>query len=320
MTSFRMVKTLKSGVAVIVSGSLFVTTAVMPVAAQTFRAGTTSGAGSSARGSFTPATLNGVQPLPAALLGSASLTPALSPALAPAALTLPLPAAAKGDETPGARQPANPPSAPVDPKGTPAKSDSGPRWVKTEPKAGAPAAEGGPRWVKTEEKKAADAGPRWVGPQKTGVRAVLAKFLPFLGRSGSETFDGASERRDDVEDASVASKGEASRPSSLAKPSVRAARIINDSSIPTPEAARRVGEIRHEHGTPIWAKIVAPLSVIAAVAVAIHFGAVPVLTLAVGLVISVLAHEIAHIAVLHRLGDHTAEHAEIGRASCRERV
>ncbi|MDD5301705.1 MAG: AAA family ATPase [Elusimicrobia bacterium] len=53
----------------------------------------------------------------------------------------------------------------------------------------------------------------------------------------------------------------------------------------------------------------APLSVAAAVAVAIHVGAVPVLTLAVGLVVSVLAHEVAHLAVLHRLGDHTAEHA-----------
>jgi Zn-dependent protease len=49
--------------------------------------------------------------------------------------------------------------------------------------------------------------------------------------------------------------------------------------------------------------------VIAAIAVAVSYGAVPVLALGVGLVVSVLAHEVAHIAVLHRLGDKTAEHA-----------
>ncbi|MBI3564786.1 MAG: AAA family ATPase, partial [Elusimicrobia bacterium] len=76
-----------------------------------------------------------------------------------------------------------------------------------------------------------------------------------------------------------------------------------------PEAARQVGELRHEHGTPLWAKVVAPLSVAAAVVAAVHFGAVGVLTLGAGLVVSVLAHEVAHLAVLKALGDHTAEHA-----------
>jgi ATP-dependent Clp protease ATP-binding subunit ClpC len=313
MTSLRMTKTLKSAVAVIVSGSLFFTTAVTPVAAQTFRAGTAADAGSAARASFTPSTVNGVQPLPANVFGSASLVPALSPAPAPTALALPLPAAATPDapkdaSNPAAQQPVEQPNAPIK------TSDAGPRWVKTEAKPETnpqPAsADAGPRWVKTGGEQKSEAGPRWVAPQKTGIRAVLAKYLPFLAKSGAETFDGAASRENGVEAAPASAKGELSHAAGgLSKASARSAEIINDRSIPTPEAARRVGEIRHSLGTPIWAKIVAPLSVVAAVAVAIHFGAVPVLTLAVGLVVSVLAHEIAHIAVLHRLGDHTAEHA-----------
>ena len=307
MTSLRTTKTLKSAVAVIVSGSLMVSTAVMPVAAQTFRAGQAAEAGSAARVGFTPSTINGVQALPSNLqLGSASLVPALSPAVTPAALSLPLAAAANVDERQGAQEPAKQPVAPIVSNEQAPNVQAGPRWVKTEPKPATTPS--GPRWVSTGKGKA-EAGPRWVGPQKSGLRAVLAKYLPFLGRSGSEAFDGAAEHKGGVEDSAVAAKGEHSHPAGLAKPSARATEIINDYAIPTPEAARRVGEIRQAQGTPLWAKIVAPLSVVAAVAVAINFGAVPVLTLAVGLVISVLAHEVAHIAVLHRLGDRTAEHA-----------
>ncbi|MCM2305711.1 MAG: site-2 protease family protein, partial [Elusimicrobia bacterium] len=167
----------------------------------------------------------------------------------------------------------------------------------------------GPRWVKTDKKKPAEAGPRWVGPKKSGVRAALAKYLPFLGLSGREAFDGAADRKDGVSDAPAAKAHDHSHASGLSKASARSQEIINDYSIPTPEAARRVGEIREKQGTPLWAKVAAPVAVAAAVAVAIAYGAVPVLTLAAGLVVSVLAHEVAHIAVLHRLGDKTAEHA-----------
>ncbi|MDE2490634.1 MAG: site-2 protease family protein, partial [Elusimicrobia bacterium] len=86
-------------------------------------------------------------------------------------------------------------------------------------------------------------------------------------------------------------------------------RVVEDHSIPTPEAARRVGAIRREAGLPLWVKVVAPLSVAAAAWAAVQFGAVGVVTLGAGLVISVLAHEVAHVATLRALGDHTAEHA-----------
>jgi len=304
MTSLRIAKKLKSAVAVIVTGSLVVSTAVMPVAAQSFRAGVSAEAGAGTRAAFTPSTLNGVQPLPGGVLGAANLVPTLAPAIAPTALALPLPAAAKAEDSRDARKPAAAaPAAPVAPvvdKG-PAKSDSGPRWVKPAP---TPA---GPRWVKVDGKK--NEGPRWVGAEQTGVRATIARFLPFLKKSGVEAFDGAAARKETLEDSPVASNESRGAANGGLKPAARAAVIINDASIPTPEAARRVGQIRTKQGTPLWAKIVAPVSAIAAVAVAIQFGAIPVLTLAAGLVVSVLAHEIAHLAVLHRLGDHTAEHA-----------
>ncbi|OGS39451.1 MAG: hypothetical protein A2506_13310, partial [Elusimicrobia bacterium RIFOXYD12_FULL_66_9] len=89
----------------------------------------------------------------------------------------------------------------------------------------------------------------------------------------------------------------------------RTERIVNDTSIPTPEAARRVGEIRRATPTPLWVKVVAPVSVVAAVGVAVAYGALPVLALGAGLVLSVLAHETAHLAVLRALGDRTAVEA-----------
>ncbi len=282
MTSLRLTRTLKSAVAVIVSGSLFVTTAVMPVAAQTFRAGQSAEAGASSRAGFTPSIPNGVQPLPVV---PALLVPALSPVAAPSALGFAMPAAAKESE-----RPATPAAA-----ASPAK--------KSAP------ADAGPRWVKKEVHPAPEAGPRWVGSKKTGLRAVLEKLRTFLGRSGSETFDGSAARGGGEALAPIAARTALFRSVGLSRPALRVAAIVNDRAIPTPEAARRVGEIRRSLVLPLWAKVVAPLSVAAAVAVAIHFGAVPVLTLAVGLVVSVLAHEISHIAVLHRLGDRTAEHA-----------
>src|SRR5688500_13801831 len=99
MTSLRIAKKLKSAVAVIVTGSLVVSTAVMPVAAQSFRAGMSAEAGSASRAAITPSTQFGVPALPAGALGSASLVPTLAPAIAPTALALPLPAAAKAEES-----------------------------------------------------------------------------------------------------------------------------------------------------------------------------------------------------------------------------
>ncbi len=301
MGSSRNMKTLKSAVAVIVSGSMLVSSSVLPVAAQTFRAGQAAEAGSAARASFTPAGVNGVSGLPAQLqLGSASLMPSLSPAPAPTALALPRPAASKPDQV------AEKPAAPVETaKQAPApKTEQGPRWVEpAKPATPAP----GPRWV-DGKKQAAETGPRWVEPKKSALRSALAKYLPFLARSGDETFDGAVAREAAAPVAPA--RGEAHvHASGLSRPSALSSEIINDYSIPTPEAARRVGALREKRGTPLWAKIVAPLAVAAAVAVAIVYGAVPVLTLGAGLVVSVLAHEVAHIAVLHRLGDKTAEHA-----------
>jgi len=299
MTSLRMNKSLKSAVAVIVSGSLMMTTAVMPVAAQTFRAGPASEAGTAGRVGMTPAVAGGVSALPSHLqLGASSLVPSLSPAASPAALSIPLAAAAVPTESRPAPQP-----APAEPVKQPEGPKAGPRWVGP----ATPAA--GPRWVKTEKaSEKAQAGPRWVGPKKSGLRSILSKYLPLLKHSGEETFDGANDRAS-MADSAVAAHAGHSHPAGLSKAEARANRIINDASIPTPEAARRVGAMRRTEGTPLWAKVVAPVSVVAAVAVALSVGAVPVLTLAVGLVISVLAHEVAHIAVLHRLGDHTAEHA-----------
>ncbi|PIR15816.1 MAG: hypothetical protein COV48_12280, partial [Elusimicrobia bacterium CG11_big_fil_rev_8_21_14_0_20_64_6] len=295
-----MTKTLKSAVAVIVSGSLFFTTTAMPVAAQTFRAGTSAQSGSAARAVVAPLTLNGAQAVPSnLLLGSSSLLPALSPAAAPSALAQPRAAAVENNAKPvnavsAAKAVASEASA---------RPDLGPRWVTPDSKPALAAK------AAADSKPAPAEGPRWVGPKKSGVRSTLSKYLPFLARSGDEAFDGAVAREKSVSEAPSAARGGHTHASVLSKAESRANTIINDNSIPTPEAARQVGEIRQQQGTPLWAKIVAPLSVVAAVATAVYFGAVPVLTLAVGLVVSVLAHEVAHLAVLDRLGDHTAEHA-----------
>ena len=148
-------------------------------------------------------------------------------------------------------------------------------------------------------------------PATTILGRLAERFIPSSRKPAAELsrtlFDGEKARASATPDASqaVVSQG-ASR---LARPDERAERIIADPSIPTPQAAREVGKLRRLQALPLWVKVVAPLSVIAAAAAAVSVGAVPVLTLAAGLVVSVLAHEVAHIAVLHKLGDHTAEEA-----------
>jgi len=131
MASLNMTKTLKSAVAVIVSGSLFFTTTAMPVAAQTFRAGTSAQSGSAARAVVAPLTLNGAQAVPSnLLLGSSSLLPALSPAAAPSALAQPRAAAVENNAKPvnavsAAKAVASEASA---------RPDLGPRWVTPDSK------------------------------------------------------------------------------------------------------------------------------------------------------------------------------------------
>ncbi|MBI4061264.1 MAG: AAA family ATPase [Elusimicrobia bacterium] len=261
------IKFLKSVVAVIACGSLLVSAAAGPVAAQTLRAGRPVSAGAPSRAGVAPAPMSVALPSNA-VLGSAGLAPALSPLGAAAPSAQPHAAAVEGGVLPEAPRPAESSALPVR-----LVSDSA------------------------------------AGPRKSGLRAAFEKYLPFRVRSGSEAFDGSLIRKEGLKDAPVAAKAERSRAPGLAKPAARVAAIVEDKTISTPEAARRVGEIRRSLGTPLWAKVVAPLSVAAAVAAALHFGAAPVLTLAAGLVLSVLAHELAHIGVLHWLGDHTAEHA-----------
>ncbi|MFI5345795.1 MAG: AAA family ATPase [Elusimicrobiota bacterium] len=214
--------------------------------------------------------------------------PAALPSAAPALHAAPAAADKAKPSAPAPSEPAAAPSAP--------QSEGGPRWVESD---------GAEKPVKSDE-----SGPRWV---KTGMKAWIGRQLSRWTKADAavsrKEFDGDRAHDHAAQDAPAAVAGaESSSASGLSKGD-EASRIINDVSIPTPEAARRVGELRHEHGTPLWAKVVAPLSVIAAGVVAFHFGAVGVLTLGAGLVVSVLAHEVAHLAVLKALGDHTAEHA-----------
>ncbi len=135
----------------------------------------------------------------------------------------------------------------------------------------------------------------------------LSAFLPLVIRNAPKAYDGVVENENNPKDALNLVLGSVNP--ALTQYTGSADSIVNNVSIPTPAAAKHVGAIRRALGTPLWAKVVAPVSVVAAVMVAMHVGAVPALTLAIGLGISVLAHEIAHIAVLHRLGDDTAERA-----------
>jgi ATP-dependent Clp protease ATP-binding subunit ClpC len=315
MTSIRFTRNVKSAIAGAVSLSLFLGSAGWPASQAFAQAVSASRAAEGASpvlalpvsgsaalipsAALLPAAASLGASLPAASAPAASRAAAL-PALAPAALpaSLPAPAFSAGRLAAPAEgaKPAAP--APVEPAAAPApvvpQSEGGPRWVESDgSEKPAKDAESGPRWVKTGLKS-------WIGQQ-------LAHWAKADAAVSRREFDGDHAHDAAAAASPVAAEG-AARASVLSKGD-ESSRIINDVSIPTPEAARRVGELRHEHGTPLWAKVVAPLSVIAAGIVAIHFGAVGVLTLGAGLVVSVLAHEVAHLAVLKALGDHTAEHA-----------
>jgi hypothetical protein len=149
------------------------------------------------------------------------------------------------------------------------------------------------------------------GRARVGLTAWLGRQVSRWARAQDSdsraAFDGESLR-------AAASTSAAAPNARVASPGLsrtrgRVDRVVNDNSIPTPRAAREVRKIRQEQGTPLWVKVVAPLSLVSAVVAAVSYGAAPVITLAAGLIVSVLAHEVAHIGVLHRLGDRTAEEA-----------
>jgi ATP-dependent Clp protease ATP-binding subunit ClpC len=319
MTSIRIGRTLKSGIASVVSASLFLSSAGWPVArayAQSVHIAPVGEAGSAAR-ALPTAGLTSVSAIPSltvAMPSAFSALPAASApsASAPAASALrAAPVSAAASAAPALRAfpaaastPEKAPDAapaPAAPAPAPSKaSDSGPRWVESDPSA--------PGNGKVSE----ESGPRWVAPVKTGlsgwVTNQLSRWTKADAAVSRQQFDGDSAHA--AETPSETNTGAAHAHSHALSGAASATdRIVEDHSIPTPEAARLVGELRHEHGTPLWAKVVAPISVVAAIVAAVHFGAVGVLTLGAGLVLSVLAHEVAHLAVLKSLGDHTAEHA-----------
>ncbi|MFI5362953.1 MAG: AAA family ATPase, partial [Elusimicrobiota bacterium] len=310
MISIRCSRAAKSGIAVAVSFALFLTSAGWP-ASQAFAQALT--AARAAEGGVRIVVLpdasisNGV-PVPGFAPGPAALTPsfgAASSASAPRAAGIPAPAA-----------PASP-AALAAPAGIPFSAASAPAEAPTDARASAGAPAASPTAPATPAGTLAAAAPR--SSPDGGVRAWLGQRLSRLAGAGAaqsrREFDGeALSGRSEGSAAFAASARPAAsdglRESASGRRSSAAIRaIVDDMRIPTPEAAKRVGAIRHEHGTPLWAKIVAPLAVAAAGVAAVHFGAVGVLTLAAGLVLSVLAHEIAHVAVLHALGDRTAEQA-----------
>jgi len=317
MTTFRCPRWMKSGISVAVCAALALTSAGGPASrayAQTL--GASAEAGSSVRA--IPAAGAAVAPITASSLAATTLSATLSaPALSPTVSAPSASAAAAGVAAPSARASA----AAAEPVGAPSVSAA---VAAAAPSAQAAPAETpkaptqGPRWVESPDAPSAapsvEAGPRWVAPVKGGVAGWIARQIVRFsgaadGADGRRVFDGET-LEPGLTDREPVSGSAAPRASGLAKPASAAERVIEDHSIPTPEAARRVAEIRHEHGTPLWVKVAAPLSVAAAGLVAFHFGAVPVLTLAVALVVSVLAHEVAHLAVLKALGDRTAEHAD----------
>jgi ATP-dependent Clp protease ATP-binding subunit ClpC len=326
MTTFRCPRPVKSGIAAVVSAALVLTSAGPGTRAfaQTLGAGAAAesgavravsiGAGAAPSASVSLVSLSAVSLSPAlsapSALGSAPSVAAAPASAAAVAAASARPSAGAAPALPAAAAPAlaSPSSVVGRPAAAAAASEEGPRWVGTPvPPAVVPAPEEAPA-------RSAEAGPRWVAPAKGGVTAWLGRQLSrWTGAAASDdgrrAFDGDSERANSAP-AVDASAGRASDARALGAHSHEDARgIIDDMSIPTPEAARRVGELRHEHGAPLWAKVVAPLAVVAAGAAAIHFGAVGVLTLGAGLVLSVLAHEVSHLAVLKALGDRTAVHA-----------
>ncbi|MEK7383925.1 MAG: site-2 protease family protein, partial [Elusimicrobiota bacterium] len=284
MTLIPCTRTVKSGIAVAVSLALLLSSAGGPATqayAQAIHGASLGEAGARARAVIaSPASMSGVAaPVTA---GSTVLSPSLNsmpsaPARSaqPAAVTAAVPGApvvaAVGKPVEGAAQ------VPVS-EVKPTAEDPGPRWVKTPFSRVAPAA-----WVARQLS-------RWTRADAADLR---------------KAFDGETARA-----ASAASSAAIGlRASGLSKASQRADRIINDNSIPTPQAAREVGKIRQAQATPLWVKVVAPLSLVAAGAAAVSYGALPILALGAGLLVSVLLHEVAHIAVLHKLGDRTAKEA-----------
>jgi ATP-dependent Clp protease ATP-binding subunit ClpC len=227
---------------------------------------------------------------PASVSGAARVgapAPVSLPALGVAPLSLP-------EQGPNAQIPAPTPAAGA----TPAPAE-----------APAPA----PAPAKLPTPTASD-GPRWVGNPKGGfmgwIRARLGRPTRVDGEASRRLFDGENSRGESREATPESNLlwGRSGSGSGLhvAHPFRAISAIVENHAVPTPQAAREVGALRV---TPLWAKVVAPLSVLAAAAVAVQVGAVGALTLGAGLVFSVLAHEVAHLAVLKALGDHTAEHA-----------
>jgi ATP-dependent Clp protease ATP-binding subunit ClpC len=239
-------------------------------------------------------------------LGGASLSASLdgtvsAPALAPRLSVLEnAPAAPSALSVAPAALLAAPAEAPEAPKegakpAAPRESEGGPRWVQP---AGAPApAEG-------------DNGPRWVDPKKapapskpaapSTLRSVIARFLPFVGHG--ERFDGSSARKELGE--GVAAKASSAARARLARHSHSHSHrhdVVQDLSIPTPEAVKRVAS----DGGPRWVKYFAPIAIIGATVFVFQASIVPAAIVSGALMLSVLAHESAHILGLRIWGDKT---------------
>ena len=289
MTSIKCTRMVKSGISVAVSLALFLTSAGWPATQAYAQAVGASPAGKAAG-------VRAVVALPQSLSGAAIPLAAGSALLAPSfGAILAAPAASAG------ASPAAPSVA-----ATPAPAAGTPVAAKPAEGALSAAAPG--------EKPGSDDGPRWVEvpSSRVGLAAWLGRQVSRWSRAepsdSRKAFDGEASRAKTAA-APAAPNAVAPRASGLSKADSPAARIIADASIPTPEAARQVGELRRATPTPLWVKVAAPVSVIAAVGVALAYGAVPVLALGAGLVLSVLAHEVAHLAVLRALGDRTAVEA-----------
>jgi hypothetical protein len=239
-------------------------------------------------------------------LGGASLSASLdgtvsAPALAPRLSVLEnAPAAPSALSVAPAALLAAPAEAPEAPKegakpAAPRESEGGPRWVQP---AGAPApAEGdnGPRWV---DPKRAPAPSKPAAPST--LRSVIARFLPFVGHG--ERFDGSSARKELGE--GVAAKASSAARARLARHSHSHSHrhdVVQDLSIPTPEAVKRVAS----DGGPRWVKYFAPIAIIGATVFVFQASIVPAAIVSGALMLSVLAHESAHILGLRIWGDKT---------------
>ncbi len=199
---------------------------------------------------------------------------------APAAAFAPAPVAAPADAPKDDKS--------VAPAQTPAREqDAGPRWVAP---AGTPAPKG-------------DSGPRWVAPKTptapSRLRAALARVLPFIGTG--EAFDGATRRQELEDGAATSAKASAPRATGLSRHAHRHD-IVQDVTIPTPEAVRRVAA---QESGPRWVKYFAPVAIIGLTVGIFHASIVPVAIVSGALMLSVLAHESAHILGLRIWGDKT---------------